>query len=78
MAYRDWQRKHPSWPKKVADVKGRNVRLLQQLQTRGGDVFPKGLEMKIEGVYRGRLYLVRLTDHRSVIRQVDVFDVELL
>lgn len=78
MSYRYWQKKHPEWPKKIADVKGRTVRLLCNLETRGGQTFSEGLLMRVDGVYRGRLYLCHLTDPRAVIRQVDVSDVKLL
>ena len=78
MSYRYWQKSHPTWPKKIGDVKGRQVRLLHQLQTKGGEIFSEGLVMMVDGVYRGRLFLRHLTDERAVIRKVDVFDVELL
>lgn len=33
------------------------VRLLREITTRGGDVFPKGMVMLVEHTYRGKLYL---------------------
>jgi hypothetical protein len=78
MSYRYWQKSHPTWPKKIGDVKGRKVRLLHQLETKGGEIFSEGLVMRVGHVYRGRLVLEHLTDNRAVIRKVDPFDVELL
>jgi len=78
MSYRHWIKSHSEWPKKIKDANGRKVRLVKQLQTKGGEVFSEGLVMTIESTYRGRLMLKHLTDPRAVIRKVDLFDVELL
>lgn len=78
MSYRYWQKKNPEWPKKISEAKGRKVRLVTQLQTKGGEVFSEGLVMTIESTYRGRLMLRHLIDERGVIRKVDLSDVKLL
>ena len=75
MSYRYWLKTHPTWPKKLGDLEGKKVRLVRQIETRGGEVFSEGLVMRVESVWRGSLMLQHLTDSRAIIRRVPLRDV---
>jgi len=72
------------WPKLKRDYKGLRVRLLRDVQTRGGTTFPAGTIMQVQQYWRG-LDLIyteacescKLT-HRTTINRVDQCDVELV
>jgi len=72
--------------KRNAYYVGRRVRLVRDIVTRGGDVFPEGSICKVVNVYRGRLSLTMpnpnpdniFGDKILFVRQVRTWDVELL
>jgi hypothetical protein len=78
MSYRYFQKKNPSWPKKIGDVVGKKVRLKRQIETRGGEVFSEGLIMRAAHTHRGGFTLEHLTDSRATIRQVPPSDLEIV
>ena len=78
MSYRYFQKKNPSWPKKIKDAVGKKVRLKRQIQTNGGEVFSEGLLMRTAHTHRGTFTLEHLTDNRAVIRQVPPSDLEIV
>jgi hypothetical protein len=47
----------PNRPKLYRDMVGRRVRLIREITTRGGNVFPAGTEMKVYSTWRGALNL---------------------
>ena len=78
MSYRYFQKKNPSWPKRIREAVGKKVRLKQQIETRGGEVFSEGLLMRITHTYRGGFTLEHLADRRGVIRRVPPSDLEIV
>lgn len=42
---------------KAGEVVGREVRLLRDLRTNDGDLFPVGSTMRVHGTWRGRFHL---------------------
>ena len=75
MEYRDFQRKHPEWPKRLGDVDGRHARMRFETENGRGVIFLKGDEVEIRGSYRGQLELRRGSD---TITRVGLGMVELL
>jgi hypothetical protein len=57
VSYRDWQRQHLEWPKKLNDLVGRTVWLTECVQTNGGEDFHVDEALTVSGTYRGTLHL---------------------
>jgi hypothetical protein len=66
---------YPRGIEKMDDYLERRVKLVKELQTRGGTVFKQGEVMKVDSHHRGRL---RLSNARGAISKVDRRDVELI
>lgn len=69
MGYREFQRRHPEFPKRMIELEGKIVRLNRDIETRAGDKFSKGELMKVYSVSVGSLHLTR-ADGKGFIRRV--------
>lgn len=76
--WREFQRRHPEWPKLLRDAQGRFVRLNRDIQTRGGTLFSEGTVMEITSAYRGGLGLTDPKDRKRYITGVRPYKVDLL
>lgn len=69
---------------KLRDFIGRRARLLATIETRGGDLYRRGTEVVIVGVWRGRFTLGTTEDpkpgyaRRILVRHVSRYAVKVL
>jgi len=61
VSYSEFQKSHPHWPKRMKDLKGYKVRLLEECHTYSDRTFKPGEVFKVCGVYRGRLHVDAVT-----------------
>jgi hypothetical protein len=78
MLYRYWRQIHSEWPVKLGTIEGKPVRLVQDIETRGGKRYKKGTVMTVGSTYRGKLVLEPLGGGPTCIRHVGLRDVELV
>lgn len=77
MSYAQFKKDHPEWPKLMADLEGRKVKLLRGFTTRGGNSFAPGEVFRIRSSHRGKLVLEGV-DRAVACRCIRPIDVELL
>ena len=77
MKYAEFQKDHTNWPVRMADLKGRHVRLLREFVTCGGWHLPAKRVLVVTAVYRGCLHLDDLKGHIA-LRFVRPRNVELM
>lgn len=62
--------------KRLRDLEGRRVRLVRDIETRGGTHLPEGTITVVDGAWRGRLMLTTVEKPLRSIRHVPLWDVE--
>lgn len=78
MTYRQFQRQHPEWPKRLEDATGRRVRARFVICTYGGERIPAGTELIVDYVSVGRVHLMSCESPGRFIRGVRPLSVDML
>lgn len=76
MGYREFQRRHPEFPRLMSELEGKLVKLKRPIETRGGVKFDAGETLQVSHVSAGSLHLKRLPPKSGFIRGVHPSNVE--